>query len=215
MLNIKDDLIWETIGGEKFCSFKFSTQKQFFCKNELNLTGFCSKQSCPLSNSRYATVVEKNGIIVLYQKDNKNLNFPDKSWKKIILSRNYLKAIQQLDSNLAFWPKFLVHRIKQKLTKLTQVLIRKRINGIKKKIIPDKNVPSILYKRNDEYKKLKKIKIQKIIEHELINRLNFGVYGNIYSPCPIQTWRKLRKSEPQTEEIGNFKKQIKGGIQII
>lgn len=213
MNNAKDDLIWKTIGGERFCSFKFSTQKQFFCKNELNLTGFCSKQSCPLSNSRYATVVEKNGIIFLYQKDNKNSNFPDKIWKKTILSRNYLKAIQQLDSKLAFWPKFLVHRVKQRLTKLTQVLIRNRINGIQKQIVPEEKIPSILFKRNDEYKKLKKIKIQKIIEHELINRLNLGVYGNIYPPSSIQTWRKLTKSETRKEQLGNFQKQTKGKIK--
>ena len=42
------------------------------------------------------------------------------------LKRQYSEALQQLDTHLQYWPKFLVHKNKQRLTKITQLLIRMR-----------------------------------------------------------------------------------------
>jgi protein MAK16 len=134
MGDLNDELIWNIIGKEKFCSYKFNTKTQNFCRNEFNITGFCSKQSCPISNSNYATIIEKNGEIYLYIKDTTNIRFPDKLWKKFKLSRNFIKSFQEIDLILNLWPKFFVFKSKQRLTKLWQMLLRDKLNKVKKKI---------------------------------------------------------------------------------
>jgi len=53
-------------------------------------------------------------------------HLPSNLWKTIELSTDYTGALEQISVALKHWPKFLVHKNKQRLTKLAQYLIRSR-----------------------------------------------------------------------------------------
>jgi len=52
--------------------------------------------------------------------------YPTKMWEKVKLSRNFEKAINQINENLVFWPNYLRQKCKQRLVKITQYLVRMR-----------------------------------------------------------------------------------------
>ena len=101
---INDETNWHLL-NQGFCSFKVKLKqpKATFCKNQYNVTGTCNRVSCPLANSEYATVIEKDGLCFLYVKTAERAHTPLKMWEKIELSKNYLEAVKQIDDNMLYW----------------------------------------------------------------------------------------------------------------
>lgn len=177
-----------------------TTKEKNFCRNEYNVTGLCNRQSCPLANSRYATVRSNpdTGTLYLYMKTIERAHMPSKLWERIKLSQNYAKALEQVDERLIYWPKFLIHKCKQRLTRLTQVGIRMRRIAKEDERLGEKIVPKMAPKvrRREETRERKALaaaKVERAIERELIERLRSGAYGDQPLNVSESIWKKVLK----------------------
>jgi len=176
-----DESIWNCIGHTGFCSFKVKTKQppKVFCRNEYNVTGVCSRVTCPLANSNYATVVEKEGVCYLYMKTVERAHLPRDLWEKVKLDANFGEALRQIEENLEYWPAHMINRCKQRLTRIRQTLIRMRKLALRDNQVTLVPIKSKTVKRETarEAKAERAAQIEKTVQMELLERLRQGKFG--------------------------------------
>lgn len=147
--------------------------------------------------------MENDDRLYLFVKTAERAHSPRRLWERIRLSQNYRKALLQIDHHLQHWPQFYVHKAKQRLTKMTQYLIRKRklqlqtntrLVGAKKKVLRRE--------ASREKKAIDAAKLESAIENELLERLRTGAYGDIYNFAQDEYQKALdaRVEEEMDEE---------------
>ena len=199
-----DEVIWQVI-NQTFCSFKVKTTTTTFCKHPQNVTGLCNRSSCPLANSRYATVMEHDGQCFLYTKTIERAHQPNRMWEKRKLPAKYSDALAVIDRELAYWPNFLTHKCKQRLTKIHQYLIRARklsLTAKTKLVTVNRKVEKREATR--EQKAEKAARITNAISAELIARLQAGTYEGSGMYVPAEVWDKALEKVGQGDEEGQM-----------
>jgi protein MAK16 len=157
------------------------------------------------------------GTLYLYMKTIERAHLPSKMWERIKLSNNYTKALEQIDSRLIYWPKFLIHKCKQRLTRLTQVQIRMRRIAAEEERLGEKLVPRLAPKiRHRETARERKAeaaaKLEKTIERELVERLRQGAYGDQPLNVSEDIWKKVLNAMERDGE-GARDKDMDEGIE--
>lgn len=201
---ISDELIWQIL-DKQFCSYKRTGIDQDMCSHPLNVYQVCKRIFCPLSNSRYATIIEKKGKIYLLLKSPEKTHLPNQQWDKILLSENYEQGLKDIDALLQFWDHRVRRRCKIRFTKIKLYL--RRMRRLRMSIRPGlTHFKKRQERRLDsrEERALNVAKVENRIQEELLNRLRTGVYGTIYD----QQRGKLLEKEERRKRKNNINQDL-------
>ncbi|MES1919090.1 Nuclear HMG-like acidic protein Mak16 [Bonamia ostreae] len=205
----RDEVIWNVI-GTKHCSFRAKQRSQNFCRHKKNATGICDRLSCPLANSRYATVLHGRDGISLHIKVVERAHSPNKLWERVLLPENDAEALKKIEKELLYWPEKSVERCKKRFVRTRQYM--KRIEKLKRKnralVFGVKKKIERREKRREEKAQLA-AKITKNIKKELIERLNSNIYDEEIVNIPAREYDRVldEMALPENEFVADFESE--------
>jgi protein MAK16 len=161
----------------------------------------CSRHTCPLANSTYATVIEHEDELYLYIKTAERAHLPRRMWEKVRLDASFPTALSQIDENLQWWDRRLVNRVKARMLRLKQYLLRKQ------KMMTEEDIEYVSVNKRQEYKLIRReakaeqaARIELEIEKELKERLRKGTYDSIMN-VDQQAFEKVIAEQEDIDEL--------------
>lgn len=199
-----DRKVWESIGNKKSCSFKLDTKVDTLCRNKYNVVGICSEFNCPLANTKYATVRSIDEKLYLFIKEPERVHSPARMYERILLSEDYHEALKEIENNLEFWDEELIHKCKQRLTKLTEY--HERIQEAKEKGMTKLMPRATKMNRREKMRALRALNtlnFEQEIGEELMLRLEAGIYGE-EAKYKYETAREKHKKQQSKRYVTDF-----------
>ena len=126
---------------------------------------------------------------------------PKDLWESVKLDPSYNKALEQIDTELQYWPKFLVHKCKQRFTRLRQILIKRR--KIKLEGSAEYRVVSHKAERREgtRYEKISKSAMfENEVKNGLLQNLKNDKYKGIYN-IDKNEFNKILEKEGEQEQL--------------
>lgn len=199
-----DRTVWESIGNKKSCSFKMDSKIETLCRNKYNVTGICNEFSCPLANTKYATIRSIEGRLYLFIKEPERIHTPAKMYEKILLNEDYKEALKEIEYNLEYWNKDIIHKCKQRLTKLTEY--HERIREAEEKGMTELVPRTTKMNRREKIRALRALNtlnFEKGIGDELMLRLKSGIYGE-EAKYRLEKAQEKEKKEMKKRYVADF-----------
>lgn len=156
-----------------------------------------------MANSNYATVREIDGICYLFKKTVERCHTPAKMWERIKLNNNFEKALEQIQSELEHWPAFLQAKCKLRLAKTLEYLRRMRKiakDDVNQPLLTVRAKKVVKREASREARAKKVAQLENVIERELVERLQKGVYGDIYN-LPQKVFDSVLQKHGQEDQL--------------
>lgn len=195
-----DDVVWSII-NKTFCANKTQTKSGKFCRHPDNVTGQCNRHSCPLANSQYATVREERGVLYLMLKLPERVPYPAKTWEKVKLSRNTVRARKQIREHMMYWRQWNIRRVMDRHKRLREYVDRKRKLALsrRKKLVALSRKVERRESRKEE-KAYLAARLETSIEKELLERLKGSLTENEIFNINQKVFNKTLDAKEKEEE---------------
>lgn len=127
---------------------------------------------------------------------------PAKIWEKIKLKGSTEQACEKIKKELEFMPEFLKAKCQARLIRLREVLQRteKLKNDPNQPVLSVKKMKVIRREASREARAKKVALVENAIEKELLDRLQKGVYGEIYN-LPQATFDQYLEQNGEQQEL--------------